>query len=81
MSRYTPTSKHYANVTPAIGQSVETTSGEYVGVVSAVAEGRFELACEPPMWLTNKSVFTSNGDRLTLMCESQGLPRFCVQPD
>jgi len=80
MSRYTPTSRHYANVAPSVGQSVQTTSGQLVGFVSEVADGRFQVAGNPPMWLTNKSVFTSNGEQLTLMCEAEGLGRFTADP-
>ena len=62
------------------GMSVVGTSGRRIGVVSDVAPGalRIKLTASTDIWIEATAVFTVEDDRVTLICEEDGLHRYRV---
>jgi len=58
----------------AIGDTVQTVSGVWLGLVEERADGSFLVQGKSTeFWLSDSSVFTRAGPNVTLICEREGL--------
>ena len=67
------------------GMSVVATSGRRIGVVTEARDKAFRLRLlgnsDGGMWLSEDAVFTYEDDKLTLICEEDGLHRYIVSSE
>lgn len=65
-----------------VGQPVATVSGQPLGTVRELAGNSFLLKTPADeLWLSRESIFTSDPQGITLICDSHGLPRYAVDLD
>ena len=68
--------------TPPVGSSVYFMSGRLLGQVHELADAGFlVLTDDDKLWLRFEAIFTVEGNRVTLVCEPNGLANYLAAQD